>query len=89
MRATGTPPVQYIPRHDVAMRYLARTTHRTHCPYKGDASYWTIVVGQRKSENAVWSYETPLPGMEAIAGHLAFYEDRVDAIEERAPIEAR
>src|SRR5262245_47722563 len=85
MRAAGTPPVQYIPRDDVAMRYLVRTAHQTHCPYKGDASYWTIAVGQRKSENAVWSYEAPLPAMEAIAGHLAFYDDRVDAIEEYPP----
>ena len=89
MRAPGSATVQYLPREDVDMSALVRTAQRTHCPYKGDASYWTIVVGERRSENAVWSYETPLPSMAAIAGYLAFYDDRVDAIEELAPIGPR
>jgi len=85
MRAPGTPDVQYIPREDVDMASLARTSHVTHCPYKGDASYWSIRGGARPVENAVWSYETPYEQMAAIKGHLAFYADRVDAIEETRP----
>jgi uncharacterized protein (DUF427 family) len=75
-------PVIYIPREDARMDLLARTAHSTHCPYKGEASYYTVRVGERISENAVWSYEQPYPAMTEIAGHLAFYSDRVDAIEQ-------
>ncbi len=76
------PPVQYIPREDADMALLRRTQRSTHCPYKGDASYFTLALGDgRTAENAVWSYESPYPAMAAIAGHLAFYPDRVDAIE--------
>jgi uncharacterized protein (DUF427 family) len=82
MRAPGTPDVQYIPREDVDMRRLERTAHTTHCPYKGDASYWSIQSGRRRVENAVWSYESPYAGMAAIKDHLAFYSDRVDSIEQ-------
>jgi uncharacterized protein (DUF427 family) len=83
MRAPGTPDVQYVPRDDVDMTRLIRSEHTTHCPYKGDASYWSIRTGRRVVDDAVWSYEVPYPDMAAIAGHLAFYPDRVDAIEER------
>jgi uncharacterized protein (DUF427 family) len=83
MRAPGTPDVQYIPRSDVDMTRLVRTAHATHCPYKGDAAYWSIRTGARVVENAVWSYESPYSDVAAIAGHFAFYADRVDAIEER------
>jgi uncharacterized protein (DUF427 family) len=82
LRAPGTPDVQYIPREDVDMASLIRTAHVTHCPYKGDAAYWSIRIGPRTVENAVWSYEAPHEAMAPIRGHLAFYEDRVDAIEE-------
>jgi uncharacterized protein (DUF427 family) len=84
MRAPGTADQQYIPREDVDMSRLTRTTHSTHCPYKGDASYWTIRGGGgRGVENGVWSYEAPFEAMAPIKGHLAFYQDRVDPIEER------
>jgi uncharacterized protein (DUF427 family) len=83
MRARATPPDQYIPREDVDMAALTRTSHVTHCPYKGDASYWTIHSGDRVIENAVWSYESPYQRVAQIKGYLAFYADRVDAIEER------
>jgi uncharacterized protein (DUF427 family) len=83
LRAPGTPDVQYVPRDDVDMTRLIRSEHTTHCPYKGDASYWSIRTGRRVVDDAVWSYEVPYPDMAAIAGHLAFYPDRVDAIEER------
>ncbi len=78
----GYKPVHYIPRADVDMRLLEPTTHASHCPYKGDASYFSIVVDGRRSENAVWSYQQPYPAVAKIAGHLAFYPTRVDAIEE-------
>jgi uncharacterized protein (DUF427 family) len=74
-------PVFYIPREDAETALFTRTTNATHCPYKGDASYYTIKVGERTAENAIWSYETPFPAMKEIAGHLAFYPNRVDAIE--------
>ena len=83
MRAPGSPETQYIPRADVDMARLVRTSHATHCPFKGDAAYWSIRTGARVAENAVWSYEAPYPDVQPIAGHLAFYPDRVDAIEER------
>ena len=82
MRAPGTPDVQYVPRADVDMSRLIRSERTTHCPYKGDASYWSIRTGRRVVDNAVWSYEVPYPDVAAIAGHLAFYPDRIDAIEE-------
>jgi uncharacterized protein (DUF427 family) len=81
LREAGLPPVQYVPRDDVDMTLLEPTAHRSHCPYKGDASYWTIRAGDRVAENAVWSYEAPFPAVARIAGHLAFYPTRVDAID--------
>lgn len=73
------PPVYYIPRDDADPRALTRTDHVTHCPYKGDASYFSA-PGERGT-NAVWSYETPHDAVAAIRDHLAFYPDRVDSIE--------
>lgn len=67
-------PVYYVPRKDVKMDRLVRTSHRTHCPFKGDASYFSIAGGP---ENAVWSYERPLQDVRSIAGRLAFYPDKV------------
>ncbi len=80
----GYRPVHYIPRADADMSALARTDHRTHCPYKGDASYFTVAAGGKTAENAAWSYEQPFPAMAEIKDHLAFYPSRVDAIEEAA-----
>ncbi|MEN0075053.1 MAG: DUF427 domain-containing protein [Paracraurococcus sp.] len=82
LREASYPPVQYIPREDAAMALLRRTERSTHCPYKGDAAYYSIEAGGRRAENAIWSYEAPYPAVAAIAGHLAFYPDRVDGIEE-------
>ena len=81
LQERGYRPVFYIPREDAQMALFERTTHTTHCPYKGDASYYSIRVGEGVSENAVWSYEQPFPAMAEIAGRLAFYPRRVDAIE--------
>lgn len=82
LRESTYPPVFYIPRDDADMSLLQPTAHQSHCPYKGDASYFSITAGDRTATNAVWSYEHPFPAMQDIAGHLAFYPDRVDAIEE-------
>jgi len=79
LKEASYPAVQYIPRADADMSALTRTRHSTHCPYKGDASYFSI--GDRT--NAVWSYEAPYDAVAAIKDHLAFYPDRVDSIEER------
>ena len=82
MKEAHYPPVHYIPRADADMSALTRTQHHTHCPYKGDASYFTVAAEGRTAENAVWSYEAPFPAMAEIREYLAFYPDRVDAIEE-------
>jgi uncharacterized protein (DUF427 family) len=82
LRELSYPPVQYIPRKDVDMTLLTRTEHATYCPYKGDCAYYSIPLGGERSNNAVWSYEAPYAAVAAIEGHLAFYPDRVDAIEE-------
>jgi uncharacterized protein (DUF427 family) len=73
-------PVYYVPRKDVKMEQLTRTTHSTHCPFKGDASYYTLSSGGRTVANAVWSYEQPYDEMTAIKERLAFYPDKVDSI---------
>jgi uncharacterized protein (DUF427 family) len=75
------PAVQYIPRKDVDMTLLARSDRSTYCPYKGDASYFSIPAGGERSIDAVWTYETPYAAVAGIKDHLAFYPGRVDAIE--------
>jgi uncharacterized protein (DUF427 family) len=75
-------PVYYFPPGHVDFTALGRTDHRTHCPYKGEASYFSIQVTDRTARNAVWCYEQPFEAVAAIAGYLAFYPDRVDSIEE-------
>ncbi len=83
LREASYPPVHYIPREDVDMAALERTQHSTHCPYKGDASYYSIPAGGERSVNAVWTYEAPFEAVAAIKDHLAFYPDRVDSIDQR------
>ncbi len=82
LKEASLPSVQYIPREDVAMDLLERSSRKTHCPYKGEASYFTATGGGLVRENAAWSYEEPFPAMAAIKEHLAFYPDKVDDIEE-------
>ena len=84
LREASYAPVHYIPREDVDMSLLARTDHATHCPYKGDASYYSIPLGGERSKNAVWTYEDPHAAVREIKDRLAFYPDRVDSIEELA-----
>ena len=71
------PAVQYLPREDANMALLERTDRVTHCPYKGDASYYSIKADGKTLDNAIWTYETPFPAMTEISGHLAFYPDKV------------
>jgi uncharacterized protein (DUF427 family) len=71
------PPVQYIPRGDVDMSKLERSGHTTYCPYKGEANYYSIPALGEPGLNAVWTYEAPFEAVGDIAGHLAFYPNRV------------
>jgi uncharacterized protein (DUF427 family) len=83
LREASYPAVQCVPRKDVNMALLERTAHATYCPYKGDCSYFSIPLGGDRSTSAVWIYEAPYAEVSLIKDHLAFYPDRVDAIEER------
>jgi len=76
---TSHPPTYYIPEQEVKTDYLALTSHSTFCEFKGRAIYWTIKVGERKSENAAWSYPSPTNAYQALKNHFAFYVSRVDA----------
>ena len=78
LREANYPARVYFPREDVAMEYMSRTERSTHCPYKGDAAYYTLLMDGQFAENAVWSYEAPFPAMEAIAGRLSFYPDKIE-----------
>lgn len=86
LREAKYPPVLYIPRKDVDMTLLRRTDNATYCPYKGDCSYFSIPLGGERATNAVWTYEDPFAAVSSIRDHLAFYPDRVDAIEQRPVI---
>jgi len=77
LKEASYPAVQYVPRTDAKMELLKRTERVTHCPYKGDATYFSIMSNGKAIENAIWTYETPFPAMTEISGHLAFYPDKV------------
>jgi uncharacterized protein (DUF427 family) len=81
LQESDYPVVYYVPRGDVDLTLLERTGHATYCPYKGAASYYSIPAGGDRSKNAVWTYESPYPAVAAIKDYVAFYPDRVDAIE--------
>ncbi|MBB2926562.1 DUF427 domain-containing protein [Paraburkholderia silvatlantica] len=81
LREASYPAVFYIPREDADMSLLSRTEHKSWCPYKGEASYYSITPGGARAVNAIWSYEMPHEAVSAIKDHLAFYPDRVDSIE--------
>ncbi len=85
---TGHRPVYYFPRADVRLDLLVPTDHRSHCPFKGEASYWSVAVGdagdqtvarRQMVENAVWAYPEPLASCPDISGYLSFYWDKMDA----------
>ncbi|QRM50143.1 DUF427 domain-containing protein [Rhizobium sp. BG6] len=81
LKEASYPVVQYIPREDVNLSLVERTDHHSYCPYKGEASYFSILPGGERSKNAIWTYEDPYGAVEEIAGYFAFYPDRVDSIE--------
>ena len=72
-------PVYYFPRDDVRMDLMRRSQHKTHCPFKGDASYWSLTVGEKSLQNVVWSYEKPIDEVGSIKGLIAFYMDHLGA----------
>jgi uncharacterized protein (DUF427 family) len=80
LHETRLAPALYFPRQDVRLELFEKTAHRTHCPFKGDASYWTLKVGGAVSENAAWSYDDPYDDASPIREYLAFYPNRVGAI---------
>ncbi|MBB5573834.1 MULTISPECIES: DUF427 domain-containing protein [Rhizobium] len=80
LKEASYPAVIYVPRKDVDMSALQRTDHATYCPFKGDCSYYSIPVGGERSVNAVWTYENPHASVSQIKDYMAFYPDRVDAI---------
>ncbi len=80
LREANYPPVVYVPRADMDMSALERTARVTTCPYKGEASYFSIPAGAEGSVNAIWTYETPYEAVAPIREHLAFYPDRVGSI---------
>ncbi len=82
VRETKHDQVVYIPREDVHMDLLERTDHETFCPFKGEACHWTIRVGDRVAENAIWSYEDPYEEVAELRECMAFYVDRIDALRE-------
>lgn len=79
LRETRLPPVYYFPRDDVRMELLRRTDHHTHCPFKGNAAYWTVAADGKQAENAAWSYEDPFEDAAQIKDYIALYWDRMDA----------
>jgi uncharacterized protein (DUF427 family) len=76
---TSQPPAFYVPADDVALEHLVASARRSWCEWKGEAHYWSIDVGGEILPDAAWSYPDPSSGYEAIAGHLAFYPQHVEA----------
>ncbi|MFI6674035.1 DUF427 domain-containing protein [Kribbella sp. NPDC050470] len=77
LQEASYPAVQYIPRDDVDLTLLERTDHHTYCPYKGDASYYSVLPAGQTGVNAVWTYEQPYDAVADIREYLAFYPDKV------------
>lgn len=82
LREAGYAPIQYIPLADVDLSLLKATDHSSYCPYKGDANYYSVPAGGEQSVNAAWEYRSPFPAVARIGGHVAFYDDRVEDIEQ-------
>jgi uncharacterized protein (DUF427 family) len=81
LRESTYPPVQYIPLEDVEPSALTRSDSHTHCPYKGEASYYSLATPDGTVDDAVWTYTTPHDAVSAIAGHVAFYPQHVEIAE--------
>jgi class 3 adenylate cyclase/uncharacterized protein (DUF427 family) len=82
LHETRHEPTYYVPWDDIRAEFLRKTEHRTHCPFKGNASYWTLQVANASAENALWSYEDPSEDGAALKGYASFYRDRVEALYE-------
>jgi uncharacterized protein (DUF427 family) len=80
LREASYAPVQYVPRKDVELTLLDRSTHATYCPYKGDCAYYSVPLGGERAVNAAWTYEQPYADVAAIKDYVAFYPSRVDHI---------
>ena len=80
LREGSITPRYYLPRVDVKMELLEATDTSTRCPFKGEASYWSLLVDDRRHDDIAWSYEDPIPGMETIAGLVCFYNERVELV---------
>ena len=81
LRESGLPPVFYFPPDDVRADLLSATDLHTRCPFKGEASYWTVTVGDKRADCVIWGYPDPLPGVEDIRDRMAFFADRVEVTE--------
>jgi uncharacterized protein (DUF427 family) len=86
LQETGLPPRYYLPRDDVRTELLHATSHASTCPFKGEASYWSLTIGDAVHENLVWSYERPISEAAEIAGLLCFYNERVDLVVDGAAL---
>jgi uncharacterized protein (DUF427 family) len=89
LKEGGYPPVQYFPIEDVDQELLRPSPTSTYCPYKGDATYYTIFVAGRGIEDAIWTYVDPYPAVKEIAGYLAFYPNLVEVTALETPGVAR
>jgi uncharacterized protein (DUF427 family) len=78
VRESRHAPVLYFPREDVRLEHMERTDHQSFCPFKGEASYWTLRSGEAVEQNAAWSYEQPFDEVAGLKDHVAFYADRVE-----------
>ena len=79
VRETAHTPVYYFQQADVRMDHLTSTDHSTHCPFKGDASYWTIKSGDKVAKHAVWSYRDPYDEVAKLKNHVALFWNKMDA----------
>ena len=86
LHETNLPARWYIPEADVRMDLLTPTATRTSCPFKGQARYWSARVGDRTVDDVAWSYPTPIPQSEAIAGYLSFYPEKVTTFVDEKPL---
>ncbi len=82
LHETRQPPAHYIPKADIRMDLLRKSNHHSHCPFRGDASYWSLEIDGQRVDNAAWSYEAPYRGAESIQGHLSFYRSKISALYE-------
>lgn len=78
LEETGLPARYYLPKVDVRMDLLRPTSFHTTCPFKGEASYWSADVGEQTHDGIVWAYESPIPAVAELAGHVSFYPNRAE-----------